>query len=103
VTANSYIYYSQLSADAGHPTFTSLNRYLISNERHEDRFRGIDFNPILEEHEMADTVSWACEAVISVCVGVNEMLGHTPASPDLVKLADEYAALEGIATSKASG
>jgi hypothetical protein len=98
-TANSYIYYSQLSADAGHPTFSSLNRYLVSDVMHEDSIRGIDFNPIPEEHEMADTLSWACEAAISVCVGVNEMLGHTPASPDLVKLADEYAALEEIATS----
>jgi hypothetical protein len=48
---------------------------------------------------MTDTLSWACEAAISVCVGVNEMLGHTPASEDLFKLANEYAALEGIAAS----
>lgn len=93
VTANSYLYYAQLSADAGHPTFTSLDRYLVSGDEPEAGIRAIDFNPPPDGQELPETLAWACEAVIGVCVATNEMLGHTPASPDLDRLVDEYASL----------
>lgn len=39
------------------------------------------------------TLDWACNALLGVCVGVNQILGNTPAGQGLRELGDRYHAL----------
>jgi hypothetical protein len=55
--------------------------------------RGFDCDPPVKEAEIAQTVDWACLALIGACVGVNQILEGTPAGQGLVKVADEWQAL----------
>jgi hypothetical protein len=61
-----YLQYSQLSADAAHPSLTALCRYLLHEEG--TRMRGIDMCPLPRSGEMASTVHIACIALIGACV-----------------------------------
>jgi hypothetical protein len=53
---------------------------------------GLDVQPVERCTEVADTVNIACNAVLSTCVGVNQILGGTSASPLLQQLFNEYGA-----------
>jgi hypothetical protein len=91
--AQGYIFYSQLSSDAAHPTMASLNRYVGRFEENGETVRGFDCDPPVKESEIAQTVDWACLAVIGACVGVNQILEGTPAGQELLKIADDWQAL----------
>lgn len=55
-----YLAYSQLSDDAGHPSFTSLERYVwVDNDRLVR-----SFVPDVTEAELADTLTWGCLAAL---------------------------------------
>jgi hypothetical protein len=90
---SAYIFHSQLSADAAHPTTDALSRYLTRFEENDVEVRGIDVNPVPDEQELADTLDLACNAVIGVYVGVNQILVGTEANADIIALADEYQSL----------
>ncbi len=79
--AQAYLFYSQLSSDAAHPTMASLNRYIGRFEEDGETVRGFDCDPPVKEVEIAETMDWACLAVIGACVGVNQILEGTPAGP----------------------
>ena len=87
--AEGYLLYSQLSADAAHPTMTSLNRH-VGRENGEAI---IDVEPAPTEQEIAMTLDWACNAMLGVCVGVNQILGDTTAGRGLRELGDRYLTL----------
>lgn len=53
---------------------------------------GLDVQPVERGAEVADTVNTACNAVLGTCVGVNQILGYTPASPLVQQLFNEYGA-----------
>jgi hypothetical protein len=91
VMHHGYFIYSQLSADAAHPSFDSLNRHLVQLANDE---RVLDFEPAPKEGEIAQTWDWACKAMLATCVGVNEILGGTPAGLKLREIADRYQVLE---------
>jgi len=84
----SYIFYSQISSDAAHPSVASLNRYIVPHTPNE--IGGIDVEPIVSENEIVDTLNLLCLAVMGVCVGVNQILGGTPGGEVLDGLATEY-------------
>jgi hypothetical protein len=86
-----YGIYSQLSADAAHPTVTSLNRHVGQSEKEHEAL--IDVVPAPKDEEIITTWDWACNAMLGVCVGVNEILGGAPAGQGLLDLADRYQAL----------
>jgi len=86
-----YLIYSQLSADAAHPTVTSLHRHVGHCEKNGESL--IDVVPAPKEEEVTTTWNWACNAMLGACVGVNEMLGGTPAGQKLGQIADRYQAL----------
>jgi hypothetical protein len=87
--SDGYMLYSQLSADAAHPTVTSLNRHVA----HENGEPVIEVEPTPTEDEIVMTLDWACNAMLGVCVGVNQILGNTPAGQGLRELGDRYHAL----------
>jgi hypothetical protein len=97
VLRHAYLIYAQLSADAGHPTFSSLNRYIGRFEENGETVRGIDIAPPPKEEELIQTLDWACNAMVGVCVGANQILEGTPTGQKLLGIADEYQALTGRA------
>lgn len=90
---HAYVVYSQLSADAAHPSLTALARYIGRAEEDGQTVRVIDVNPLPKPGEIATTMDWACNALIGVSVGVNQILEGTPAGQRLLPLADEYQSL----------
>lgn len=95
----SYVFYSQLSSDAAHPSVTALNRYVVPHTA--DEVGGISVEPIVKDEEIEETLELLCQAVMCVCVGVNQMLGGTQGGSALNGLADEYVALSNKSASKA--
>jgi hypothetical protein len=83
-----YLIYSQLSADAAHPTITSLSRY--AGKEAADNEKLIDVEPAIKDDEVEMTLDWACNAMLGVCVGVNQVLGGTSAGRELEAFADRY-------------
>ena len=86
-----YLIYSQLSADAAHPTVTSLHRHVGHSEKDGEAL--IDVVPTPKDEEVTMTWDWACNAMLGACVGVNEILGGTPTGQKLGQIADRYQAL----------
>ena len=86
-----YLIYSQLSADAAHPTVTPLHRHFGHCEK--DGEARIDVVPAPKEEEVTMTWDWACNAMPGACVSVNEILGGTLAGQKLGQIADRYQVL----------
>jgi hypothetical protein len=96
----SYIFYCQLSSDAAHPSVTALNRYVIPDTA--DEVGGIDVDPIVHDEEIEETLELLCQAVMGVCVAVNQIIGGTNGGSVLDGLADQYVALSNKSASKAA-
>lgn len=90
-----YEVYSQLSADAGHPSLTSLlPRYATKAMENGQIVLGADLFPSPKGEEILQTWGWACDAVLLACAGVNEILGGTPAGHRLEAVLNQYEALK---------
>lgn len=93
--AKAYIFYAELSADAAHPSVEALSRYVPEEGV-------LDMEPVVDDEELCQTMRETCMAVISVLVGVNELLGSTEAGKQLEGLAKEYMRLLGLEMAKSS-
>ncbi len=82
-----YIFYSELSVDA-HPGLEALSRYLARDDDAE-----LEFEPKINMNEVLDTLHLHAFAILTVLVGVDQMLGHG-ASDMLSKLTKQFQALE---------
>ena len=60
----------------------------------------IDVEPIVTDEEIQDRLELLCQAVMCVCIGVNQMLGGTGGGGALNGLADGYVALSNKSVSK---
>jgi hypothetical protein len=90
-----YIFYAELSVDA-HPGLEALARYLARDDDAE-----LDFEPRINMDEVVDTLHLHAYAVLTVLVGVDQMLGHG-ANDLMVKLTEEFQELERQLTPKGS-
>lgn len=86
-----YLIYSQLSADAAHPTVTSLHRHVGHHEADGEALIEVVHAP--KDEEVIMTLDLACCAMLGACVAVNEILGGTPAGQKLGQIADSFQAL----------
>jgi hypothetical protein len=91
-----YDVYGQLSADAAHPSLTSLKRYF--DKTYEDgqtvyTFTGVP-EPKPEEAQL--TLEWACCGTLSVYIGVNQLFQWTGASSVVEEAANEFAGMAGL-------
>jgi hypothetical protein len=86
-----YVFYGQLSADAGHPSLTALNRYVVPKTHPEGA--GIDVEPVVSDREIAETCEYLCMAAIGVCVAADQIIGDIPAAAALNGIAERYTAL----------
>jgi hypothetical protein len=74
-----YMFYSQLSSDAAHPSVTALNRYVVSDPNGP----GFDVEPLVRAQEVAETYEYLSMACIGVCVAVNEIIGGNQGLSDV--------------------
>jgi Family of unknown function (DUF5677) len=86
--AKTYIFYGQLSADSAHPSVTALNRYVVPESHPEGG--GIDVEPLVSDHELAETCEYLCMAAIGVCVTANQIIGGTPGGTALNRIAERH-------------
>jgi hypothetical protein len=63
VLSKGYIIYSQASADAAHPTVTSLTRYIVET----GGGLKFDLDPDANPEEAIDTISEACNGLLGTC------------------------------------
>jgi hypothetical protein len=93
---DSYMWFRQLSADAAHPSLTSLGRY-FSREPNGDLMISLIPPPKVKEEE--DTLQYAAQAALGVCVATCEICKVPNAHESLRTFFDEFIAL---ATGKTS-
>jgi Family of unknown function (DUF5677) len=86
--AKTYIFYGQLSSDAAHPSMTALHRYVVPETHPEGG--GIDVEPVVSDHELAETCEYLCMAAIGVCIAANQIIGGTAGAAPLNSIADRY-------------
>jgi hypothetical protein len=86
-----YIFYSQLSSDAAHPSVTALNRYSVAGS--EFVSPGFDVEPVVKDEEVTETLEYLCMAAIGVGIGVNQILGGTTGGNVLNSVAERYIVL----------
>lgn len=89
--AKSYMFYQQLSADAGHPSLTALYRYIVPTTHREGP--GLDIEPEVSDREVAETCDYLCMTTIGVCVAAHQIIGETLAAATLNEVAERYMTL----------
>jgi len=97
--AKQYIIYEQLSADSAHPTTDALNRYFSKTEENGKMIRCLDIEPILNDTDVHQTLNWACNAMLGVIIGVNEILGGSSANQKVLQMFEDRQELEAAAQS----
>ncbi len=90
VMRKAYLFYSQLSGDAAHPSITALKRHLFQSMENGEQIWGLDVQPAERGMELSSTLDMTCGAVLGTCVGVNQILGGTTASGLLNQLFEQY-------------
>jgi hypothetical protein len=91
----SYLIYSKLSADAAHPTVLGLKRHLAQFEENGEQVVGLDVDPPEKGNELAETIDLACNAMISACVAVHQILDGLSINDEIRKMFIEYGELSG--------
>jgi hypothetical protein len=86
--AKTYIFYGQLSSDSAHPSVTALNRYVVPESHPEGG--GIDAEPLVSDHELAETCEYLSMVAIGVCVAANQIVGGTPGGAALNRIAERH-------------
>jgi hypothetical protein len=88
--ADSYVWFRYLSGDSAHPSMTSLARHLT---RGEDGSILITVVPDSKHNEMNDTLQFANQALLGVCVATCEIVSVPKAHAKLNGYFDEFIAL----------
>lgn len=81
-----YLWYRQLSADAAHPSLESLSRHITKDS---DGVYLIS-EPTPSEKETVATIEYACQALMGLIVGANQIAGPTKAGEKLSCLFEEF-------------
>jgi hypothetical protein len=84
---NAYLWYKQLSSDAAHPSLEALTRHITKKA---DDSLLISVEPVAREKDILDTIEWACQALMGVIVGANQVAGPVKAGEKLPGLCDEF-------------
>ena len=96
VMKQGYLIYSQLSGDAAHPSITALKRHLLIVQEDGENVACLDVQPVERGEEIADTIDIACNAVLGVLVGVNQLLDVADARELVRAVFEEYGVLSHV-------
>ncbi|WP_270934317.1 DUF5677 domain-containing protein [Falsiroseomonas oryzae] len=90
--AGAYMFYSQLSNDSAHPSLNALERHVV---RPEDGglISEMTAAPQLDSAEDAETLGWACMAMLGTLVSVRDLTNAFAAEPTIAAASDAYMAL----------
>jgi hypothetical protein len=86
---HAYISYSRLSLDSVHPSISALGRHVRSKRDGNTMQYFLDITPSHRALDYADTLRMACEALLGVSIGTNEILGGSSMNESLNALRDE--------------
>jgi hypothetical protein len=91
--ADSYLWFRQLSSDAAHPSLTSLSRYMT---KQPNNVLMLSIQPEMNEKEAEDTLQYATQALIGVCVATcaickvpNSHAALSPLFEEFIELAQD--------------
>jgi hypothetical protein len=90
---NAYLWYKQLSSDAAHPSLEALARHVT---KQADGSLLVSVEPAASEKDTLGTMEWACQALMGVTVGANQIAGPVKAGEKLPALCDEFIRLAGV-------
>jgi hypothetical protein len=79
-----YVFYKQLSFDAGHPSITALKRHYVKSAEE------FSLTPRLMDGEEEGTAGLASLALLIVCIAANDAFGRTTGGEQLDELVAEY-------------
>jgi hypothetical protein len=85
--ADSYMWFKLLSGDAAHPSLTSLGRHLAEEP---DGTALLTVTPVPSEREVEQTLQFACQALLGVCVATCEIVEVPKAHAALSPCFDEF-------------
>lgn len=101
VLADAYHIYAQLCEDAAHANINSISRHVQIKRSPNESDITVCAIAKLRPNEGLETLDFACGALMAVCVGVNQILGGTPAGASMEGLWQEYKTLQkSIRTSR---
>jgi hypothetical protein len=83
---DAYVFYKQLSFDAGHPSITALKRHFGESAE----TGGLSLKPRIKDGEVMDTAFLASMALLGSCIAVNDAFGRTTGGEHLDGLVAEY-------------
>jgi hypothetical protein len=84
---DSYMWYRLLSGDAAHPSLSALSRYFV---RQPNNVLELVVLPVPNTKEEEDTLQFACQATLGVCVGTCQICTVPNAHQALSPLFDEF-------------
>jgi len=90
---HAYLWYKQLSSDAAHPSLEALTRHIT---KEADGSLLVSVELAASEKDILDTIEWACQALMGVIVGANQIAGPVQAGEKLRALFDEFIRLTGV-------
>jgi hypothetical protein len=90
---NAYLWYKQLSSDAAHPSLEALTRH-IAKEADGDLWVSVE--SATSEKDTLDTIEWACQVLMGVIVGANQIAGPVKAGEKLPALCEEFIRLTSV-------
>jgi hypothetical protein len=79
-----YVYYKQLSFDAGHPSITAPKRHFVES------VGIVSLKPPIEDGEGMNTAFYASMALLGGCIAANEAFGRTVGGDRLEGLVAEF-------------
>jgi hypothetical protein len=85
---NAYLWYKQLSSDAAHPSLEALSRHI--SKQADDGGLLVSVELAASDKDILDTIEWACQALMGVIVGTNQIAGPVKAGEKLAALFDEF-------------
>jgi hypothetical protein len=91
---DAYHIYAQLCEDAAHVNIESISRHIKIKRRATKTDITVSAIATLRPKESLETLDFACGAMLPTCVGVNQMVGGTPAGVAMRDLWNEYKALQ---------
>jgi hypothetical protein len=97
--ADSYMWFRHLSSDSAHPSLNSLARHLT---REPDGSIMIAVVPDVVQKELHETLQFANQALLGVCVATCEIVGVAKAHASLASLFDEFITLATLEKEKTS-
>ena len=83
---DAYVAYGQLSADAAHPSLSSLDRYVSRR----GGVATLTFVSTPTNEELADTMTWACIGALAAFITGSELFRAAALNAELSVLAEEY-------------